>query len=232
MERRGRMNRGSKAGDVTEVLLGLGLAALAIGLTFGGPRRRFWQRMTWTGLTLGGLSLASDPELRRPRCGRRDVLHGLRSAAGLYLLFQVGDRLARRLLPGGSRDIESLYALQQLRPKAELAARLVLVIAPAEELFWRGFLRRRLERRCGPWRGTLLAAAAYGGAHLSARNLALLGAASVAGLYWGVLARLGLSMPALIVSHVVWDLWIFLIAPTRQPPPRDPDGSDESEARA
>jgi len=22
------------------------------------------------------------------------------------------------------------------------------------------------------------------------------------------------SMPALIVSHIVWDIWIFLIAPT------------------
>ena len=54
--------------------------------------------------------------------------------------------------------------------------------------------------------------------HLAARNFILLGAATVAGTYWCALAALGMSMAALIVSHVVWDVWIFLVAPTQQPP--------------
>ena len=45
-------------------------------------------------------------------------------------------------------------------------------------------------------------------------NPTLIGAAGVAGAYWSALAAAGVSMPALIVSHIVWDIWIFLIAPT------------------
>ena len=39
-------------------LLALGIAAAfaAFGLTFRGPRARFWDRMTATGLVLGGLA--------------------------------------------------------------------------------------------------------------------------------------------------------------------------------
>ena len=58
---------------------------------------------------------------------------------------------------------------------------------------------------------------AYGGAHVVTGNPALIGAATVAGLYWSTLAALSVPMAALIVSHVAWDIWIFLVAPTRAP---------------
>jgi hypothetical protein len=45
-------------------------------------------------------------------------------------------------------------------------------------------------------------------------NLTLTGAAGVAGAYWSALAAAGMPMGALIVSHVAWDVWIFLVAPT------------------
>jgi hypothetical protein len=59
--------------------------------------------------------------------------------------------------------------------------------------------------------------AAYGSAHLVTGNLTLIGAASVAGAFWGALHARGVPMGALIVSHMAWDVWIFLIAPTVQP---------------
>ncbi|MGH7641389.1 MAG: CPBP family glutamic-type intramembrane protease [Candidatus Dormibacteria bacterium] len=190
------------------------LAYGAFGLTFRGPRSRFWQRMTGTALTLGGLSLAADPELRRLRWRGRDLVLGSGLAAGLYLVFAAGDRGARRVLPGGADDIQAIYALRQLRSRPELALRLALLIAPAEELFWRGLLQRSLVRRLGRPRGAALASALYGGAHLCTGNLTLIGAAAVAGGAWSGVAELGMPMPALITSHVLWDVWIFLVRPT------------------
>ena len=190
-------------GPRTDAALGVGVAVAyaAFALTFRGPRRAFWQRMTATGLALGGLALAAEPELRHTRIRGRELGAGLASAAGLYAVFLAGDRAARRLLPKSDQEIGDIYALQGLRPRGELAARLALVIGPAEELFWRGFVNRRLARRLGTWPGAALGSAIYGGAHIATGNFTLFGAAGVAGAYWSALAAAGMPMGALVVSH-------------------------------
>lgn len=196
------------------------VAGLCFLRTFGGPRMQFWPRMTQTGAVLGGLALATMPELRRPRVGWRDLLVGIVSAGGLYVVFQVGDRVSRAILPSGSREVADIYALRSLRPWPELALRLAAVIGPAEELFWRGLVQRQLTQRVGPWRAAALATASYGTAHLASRNVTLVGAATIAGAYWSALAAAGASMSSLVISHVVWDVWIFLVAPTEGDPSR------------
>ena len=196
------------------VAIGLAFAFAFFTLTFRGPRSRFWQRMTWTGLTLGSLSLIAQPKLRRARFGAREAAIGFGSAGILYIVFQIGDRLTRLILPKGASEIGAIYGLEKLRPRKELAARLALIIGPAEELFWRGLVQARLIEQFGPLPGYVLGTAAYGGAHLVTGNFTLIGAASVAGAFWGGLAALGVPLEALIISHSFWDVFIFLIAPT------------------
>ena len=203
-------------GNKTLVALGLAGAFGLFALTFRGERARFWERMTLTGFVLGAMAVANEPELRRLKVRKLDIALGLGSAAVLYGIFQIGDRFARAVMPKGSREIQEIYALRTLAPKEEIGARLATVIGPAEELFWRGFVQRRA--------GGLAAAAAYGGAHLVTGNTTLIGAAAVAGIYWGLLRALGMSMPALITSHIAWDIWIFLLAPT--------DGAEEDQPAA
>jgi len=197
--------------------LGLLIAYPAFALTFRGPRDRFWDRMTTTGAILGALAIAGDRSLQKPKLRARDVVLGLGIAAGLYGIFQVGDRLARKILPSGDENIGDIYELRDLRPKDEIALRLATVVGPAEELFWRGLFQRSIARRWGGVPAAVGATAAYGGAHLVTGNPALIGAATVAGLYWSALALLGTPMAALIVSHAAWDIWIFLVAPTAPP---------------
>ena len=193
------------------------LAYLAFFLTFRGPKRRFWQRMTRTGAVLGVTALFADPSLRRERPRAAHLVAGTVVAAFLYGIFSLGDRAARRVMPRGSQEIGDIYSLRRLRPRAELALRLGLVVAPAEELFWRGLLQRRLAARLGRWRGAAAATALYGGAHLCTLNATLIGAATMAGAAWSTLAALEVPMPALVVSHMIWDIWIFLIQPTEKP---------------
>lgn len=203
----------SKHDPLTAV--GLTMAFGLFALTFRGSRGRFWERMTLTGFLLGNMALANDADLRRLRFRQRDVALGLLSAAGLYAIFQTGDRMARAIMPKGSQEIGDIYALRSLRPKSEIATRLATIIGPAEELFWRGFVQRRI--------GAPGAALAYGAAHLVTGNATLIGAATVAGIYWGLLRAIGMSMPALITSHVAWDIWIFLLAPTEPDQDQAPD---------
>jgi membrane protease YdiL (CAAX protease family) len=199
--------------------VGLLAAQTAFAATFRGPRDRFWQRMTLTGLGLGSLALASSRPARRVRVGPREVVLGLASAATLYVTFRVGDRFARRFVPGGDAEIRDIYTLRTIRPKEEIALRLGTVIGPAEELFWRGLVQSALMERYGRWPGAAMAAMAYGGVHVVTGNFTLFGAAGIAGAHWCALYAAGVPLGALVVSHVAWDVWIFLVQPTGEVTP-------------
>jgi uncharacterized protein len=181
---------------------------------FRGPRTQFWPRMTLSVGSLMAYAVANEPSLRRERPRASDLVTGLGSAAALYGIFQVGDRIARRVMPAGDQDIRNIYALRTAASRPAIATALALVIGPGEEIFWHGFVQRRLQARVGRLPGWLATSTVYGAIHLVSGNLTLTGAASTAGLFWGgIFARDG-RLPALIISHVSWDIWIFLIAPT------------------
>lgn len=163
---------------------------------------------------LGLFALTAEPPSSRERPRGRDVITGLGSAAALYGIFRVGDWLARRLMPAGSEEIGAIYELRTAAPRPAIATALALVIGPGEELFWRGLVQRNLQRRYGPISGWLLASSAYGAVHLVSENLTLTGAAGAAGLFWGALYAREQRLVPLIISHVAWDIWIFLVAPT------------------
>jgi membrane protease YdiL (CAAX protease family) len=180
--------------------------------------------MTWTGVGLGSFALLTSGPARRVRIRPVDVPLGLGAAGLLYVTFAVGDRFARRFVPGGDQEIREIYALRTLRPRPEIAARLAIVVGPAEELFWRGMVQEGLMRRFGRWPGAALAAMAYGGVHVVTGNFTLFGAAGVAGAQWCALYAAGVPLGALVVSHVAWDVWIFLVQPTGETEPVDDFG--------
>ena len=126
----GASDRPDAPGDLP-LILGLGGALAGFGSTFRGPRKRFWQRMTYTGLGLGGYALLAARPARRVKVGPAEIAMGLGSAAVLYGTFTLGDRFARRFVPGGDAQIREIYALRSLRPRGEIAARLMAVVGPA-----------------------------------------------------------------------------------------------------
>ncbi len=132
----------------------------------------------------------------------------------LYALFWVGDRIARRVMPEGDREIEQIYNLRTRASRVAIAAALAGVIGPGEELFWRGLVQHGLQARVGRVGAALLASGLYGSVHLVSRNLTLTAAAGMAGLFWSLLYAAEQRLPALVLSHVAWDFWIFLVAPT------------------
>jgi uncharacterized protein len=192
---------------------GMAMAAGCFAATFRGPDVSFWRRMTRTGALLGAWALWRCSDLRRVRLRSRHLIQGAAIAAGLYLVFLAGDRAARRIMPKGADDIASIYDLRHGQNQWLVAARLATVIAPAEELFWRGWLQEALSVRRGRWTGAAAAAGTYGAVHLASGNPTLVGAAAVAGCYWSALAASGVEIESLIVSHLLWDIVIFLLAP-------------------
>lgn len=207
-------------------LVGLAGALPLWTFVFRGRQGNFWTRMTLGAGSLGLYALRVRPELRSQAPRRRDLLPGILSAVGLYAIFQIGDRLSRRIMPAGEEDIEAVYHLRTLAPKGLIAVLLVTVIGPSEELFWRGLVQEAFVERLGPVKGTAAGAATYGATHLVTGNLTLTGAATVAGGYWGAEYAWRRRLGPLLVSHILWDVWIFLVqpTPTGQRPKKLPPG--------
>ena len=204
--------------DPTEIrsrdfIIGM-MAAVSLWTFAFSRKRRFWETMAVGVGSLGAFALYANPALRRSRPRPRDLASGLSTAVALYGVFQVGDRLARRFLPTGSADIEDVYRRRALAPTPFIALALGLLIAPGEELFWRGLVNSYLTQELGPVKGNALGATIYGGVHVVTGNFTLFGAAGIAGAFWSLQWLLEGRMAAQVVSHVVWDLWIFLVQPT------------------
>ncbi len=143
----------------------------------------------------------------------RYVVIGAASAVILYFVFYLGNAISTRLFAFAGSQVEGIYAGKTQASPAFIAVLLLAWIGPAEEVFWRGFVQRRLGERVGPVRGYILASLVYGGVHLWAFNFMLLMAALVAGLFWGaMLLRYGSVWPG-IISHALWDVAIFVIWP-------------------
>jgi CAAX protease family protein len=138
---------------------------------------------------------------------------GVLSAAVLYGVFYAGNIVSRRLFFFAGTGIDSVYAFKTDASAFRIGLLMLCLIGPGEELFWRGFLQRRLQGRYGQWRGFLLATMIYTLIHIGSGNLMLVLAAGVCGLFWGFLYLRFRSMLLNAISHTLWDVAIFLVLP-------------------
>jgi membrane protease YdiL (CAAX protease family) len=93
------------------------------------------------------------------------------------------------------------------------ALSLFLLIAPAEELFWRGVVQARLSKRLrAPAAVAATTALAVGLALATAEGfLALATAPTYAA--WGLLCAWRRSLVAPLVSHAIWSVLVATVAP-------------------
>jgi membrane protease YdiL (CAAX protease family) len=192
------------------------LAAVAWGLLFGLRRAGFWSRALAAGAAIGGYAIFAQwgllAELLRPTVA--DVAIGVVAAGVLYGVFWAGDRFLRRWLPDVAAQVDDLYAVRTLEVPARLpVAAVLLVVGPAEELFWRGLVQERA--------GFAVALAAYAAVHLWERKAVLVLAAVVGGAFWGALFAWRGTLVAPLISHALWDLAIVVWCPLALPERRE-----------
>jgi membrane protease YdiL (CAAX protease family) len=174
----------------------------------------FWLKISFFAAVLAGLALRLQPNiLPQLRLDKNAILVGLGSAAALYLIFFGTRALITMTLPFAPDQIEEIYRKGQSTPLWAMAALSLLVMGPSEELFWRGYLQRQLMNRFGNWQGWLMGTILYAGVHSWAFNLTLVGAAMVAGAFWGALYWRFNNLVTVMVSHSIWSVLIFAILP-------------------
>ncbi|MBI2183510.1 MAG: CPBP family intramembrane metalloprotease [Thaumarchaeota archaeon] len=143
---------------------------------------------------------------------RRWLFSGFVSGFLLYGLFFVGYQFTRNLETffGG---VSSIYLLKTGIDTYLIAFLLIFPIAPAEEIYWRGLIQKHFMQFFSPAMSLILSTVAYTLIHAFTLNPPLLVTALIGGLVWGYLYNASKSLSPGIISHVIFDLLVFVVVP-------------------
>ena len=200
------------------LLFALVLAAALWTLMFSpltAPHVDFWWTMTGSALLLSVLASLFRPGWWRGlRWTPAQIVAGAGVAVALWAVFWTGDKVAAWLFDFARPQVAAIYGMKDGAPAWRLTLQLLLLIGPAEEIFWRGYVQRTLSDRWGADRGYLAATLLYAAVHIGALNFMLFMAALVCGIVWGGLYRFFPRwFPAIILSHALWDVAVFVWFP-------------------
>ena len=190
------------------------LAAVLWFVTFYLDWGVFWFKISVSALTLAVLSSLLQPAVKiRFRPDLKTLGIGLGSAVLLYLIFWAGKTVATAVLPFAGEQIGSIYGKGEGTSMALIAVLLFFITGPCEEIYWRGYLQRQLMARFGSAGGWFLATVLYAAVHIWSFNFMLIGAAGVAGAFWGAMYWRYKDLTPVIVSHSIWSTFIFAVLP-------------------
>ena len=179
------------------------------------PHIDFWLMMTCSAFALSGLSTWFNPGWwKEVKWSVPDLLLGVLIAAMLWGIFWMGDKVSSWLFDFARPQVNLIYGMKEGESPWLLSVLMLFLIGPAEEIFWRGYVQRSLSQRWNSDKGFLVTTALYALVHAGSCNFMLLMAALVAGVVWGGLYRFfPQRMAAIIVSHAVWDVAVFIWFP-------------------
>jgi len=190
------------------------LASVLWFITFYLTWSIFWIKISFSAASLALLSLWLQPTAREHlKFDGRAIVFGLLSAAALYLIFWTGKAVSAMILPFAGQQIGGIYNKGAGTSMGVIALLLFFITGPAEELYWRGYLQKNLMARLGRWQGWLLATVIYAAVHIWSFNFMLIGAAFVAGAFWGAMYVYCKNLAPVIISHSVWSMVIFAVFP-------------------
>lgn len=179
------------------------------------PHVNFWWMMTGSACTLSILATIFAPGWwKRVKLTPTDVLLGIAIAAALWGVFWIGDKLSQLMFNFARTQVDLIYGMKDGESMWLLTVLMLFLIGPAEEIFWRGYIQQNLSQRWNPNIGFIVTTAIYALVHAGSLNFMLTMAAMVAGAAWGVLYRFFPNrFGAIIVSHAVWDVAVFIWFP-------------------
>jgi uncharacterized protein len=192
----------------TSVFLSVLLAWVGLGAAFQASES-FW---VFFPLVQAGLLIFSiiKGKASWKNLNKKYTMVAVGSGIFIYGFFAVGKLLVRTFIPSLFIQLENLYRM--ISPETWWHTLLVFVIIiPAEERFWRGYVQNRLH---GTVRFRLIISVLlYGGAHLASGSILLVLAALFAGFAWAILYEKTKNIWVPLVSHFVFDLLLFVLFP-------------------
>ena len=179
------------------------------------PHVNFWVMMTFSGLTLTTYSTWASPGWWKDiRLDLSNILLGVALAAVLWGIFWIGDKLSSLMFDFARPQVDMIYGMKEGENPWVLTALMLLIIGPAEEIFWRGYLQKSFSKKWNPNIGFIVTTLMYSLVHVSKFNFMLIMAAAVAGFVWGLAYRFyPEKFGAILLSHALWDCAVFIWFP-------------------
>ncbi len=175
----------------------------------------FWVLMSFSGIILILLSLFFNKGFyNNIHFNLKAVVYGILSAIILWFIFWIGNEISSLIFSFTSKQVNLIYDIKTGSNPVFLIFLLVFIIAPAEEIFWRGFIQNKFSERWNSNVGFILTTFFYAIIHIFSLNFILIMAALVAGIFWGLMYKYNSkNLLPLIISHSVWDVLVFIIFP-------------------
>jgi hypothetical protein len=195
-------------------IMALGALAEAIGWRLVATRRAMvWRLMPVIFLVMGIAAVV----VRRPVAATKvangtALVVGLASGLILYAGTRVFVAIADRWEPFRRHVVETYQEAAEVPLKEALALSL-LIMVPAEELFWRGLFQARLDQSLPALAAGVWTWLAYVGVNLSSGSLPIIAGAVVGGALWAGLAVWSGGMLASISSHMLWTGLMLALPP-------------------
>ncbi|MGI8385588.1 CPBP family intramembrane glutamic endopeptidase [Robertmurraya sp. P23] len=192
------------------MIFGILLAHVLLFITFQ-EKSVFWYIFTASMLFLITYSIIQE-EIDDQQPFRIYITYGVISGISLFGLFYLGNFLLHMIDFPLKGSVAKLY--KQMSPtQIWQYIVLFLIIIPGEEIFWRGFILKRLLVRIKILPSILLSTLLYTSVNIYSGSSHLILASIVAGLVWSSLYVWKKSIPLLIVSHLVFDLFLLVLFP-------------------
>lgn len=192
------------------LILSFLLAHLLLFYTFH-DKNVFWYTFTASMLFLISLSIIHE-EFDNRQSFFTNFTYGILSGLILFALFWLGSTIIHVFNLPLEREISQLY--RYLSP-TQLWQYIVLlfIIIPGEEMFWRGFVQKRIQKTSSITLSVLVSAVLYASVQIYSDTLLLPLAAFVSGIFWGYLYIWKKSLRLVIFSHLVFDLFLLVFYP-------------------
>ncbi|MBF2462523.1 CPBP family intramembrane metalloprotease [Listeria welshimeri] len=193
-----------------KLVLGLILCALLVILTYQFPRV-FWYLYGAGMLFLLSFVIFND-DLKKEFSFTKGILPGIFSGIVLYIIFYIG-AFTLKVMPGGlDNSVEAAFNKYSTNSLI-IWSLLIIAIIPGEEIFWRGFVLKRLNQYFNHWFSNIFAAVLCMVMMLPSGNFAAIIGIFVASLVWNVMYSYRPSLLMVYLSHLTFAFLLLAALP-------------------
>ncbi|MBC1963441.1 CPBP family intramembrane metalloprotease [Listeria welshimeri] len=193
-----------------KLVLGLILCALLVILTYQFPRV-FWYLYGAGMLFLLSFVIFND-DLKKEFSFTKGILPGIFSGIVLYIIFYIGAFILK-VMPGGlDNSVEAAFNKYSTNSLI-IWSLLIIAIIPGEEIFWRGFVLKRLNQYFNHWFSNIFAAVLCMVMMLPSGNFAAIIGIFIASLVWNVMYSYRPSLLMVYLSHLTFAFLLLAALP-------------------